>query len=48
MLSSFTLGILGVLLCIGSVLTDCICTAGQTDIIARLLKSDFRGIPAGN
>ena len=31
------------LLCIGSVLTDRICDASQTDTIAGLLKSDFLG-----
>ena len=36
------------LLCIGSVLTDCICTASQTDTIAGLLKSDFLRNASGN
>ena len=31
------------LLCIGSVLTNCICADSQTDTIAGLLKSDFLG-----
>jgi len=30
------------LLCIGSLLTDCICAASHIDTIAGLLKSDFR------
>jgi len=36
------------LLCIGSVLTDCICAASQTDTIGGLLKSDFRRSSVGN
>jgi len=36
------------LLCIGSVFTDCIFVASQTDTITGLLKSDFRRSPAGN